>query len=118
MKQASVKEVKDRYKKATPPTLDGNIQDPIARRPSGKRAKVRYGLCGHGYAVFNLDLRFPGAATETSSHFVRGPWRVSHRPFQLPLAYRLEIRACANSLRQPFDVDGDPPGSYDFFGGG
>jgi hypothetical protein len=110
MKQASVRKSKTsvlhRNHAVSLVTLDGNIQDPIARRPSGKRAKVRYGLCGHGYAVFNLDLRFPGAATETSSHFVRGPWRVSHRPFQLPLAYRLEIRACANSLRQPFDVDG------------
>ena len=65
-------------------TLDGNIQNPIARRPAGKRAKVRYGLCRHRYAVFNLDLRFPRAAAETSSHFVKGLGRVSHRPFQLP----------------------------------
>jgi hypothetical protein len=69
---------------------DPNIQDPIARRPSGKRAKVRHRPCRHRYAVFNLDLRFAGAAAETSSHFVQCLGRVSHRPFQLPLEYRLD----------------------------
>jgi hypothetical protein len=43
-------------------TLDGNIQNPITRRPGGKRAKVRHRLCGHRYTVFNLDRRFPWAA--------------------------------------------------------
>jgi hypothetical protein len=43
-------------------TLDGNIQDPIAGWPTGKRAKVRHCPCGHGYTVFNLNRRFPWAA--------------------------------------------------------
>ena len=37
-----------------------NIQDPIARRPSGMRVKVRHGFCHHRYALFNLDLHSPG----------------------------------------------------------
>ena len=78
--------VKDWCRKAIHPydavllvTLDGNIQDPIAARPSGKRAKVRYGLCGHWYAIFNLIRRFPRVAAETSSHFIQGLRRVFHR---------------------------------------
>ena len=43
-------------------TLDGNIQDPIAGWPTGKRAKVRHRPCGHGYTVFDLNRRFPWAA--------------------------------------------------------
>jgi hypothetical protein len=62
--------------------LDGNIQDPIARWPSRKRANFRYGPRRKRYAVFNLDRRFRRAAAETSSHFVWGPGRVSHRPFE------------------------------------
>jgi hypothetical protein len=79
-----------RYHAVSLITLDGNIQDPIAWRPSGKRAKVLHRFCRHRYAVLNLDLRFAGAAAETSSHFVQCLGRVSHRPFQLPLAYRLD----------------------------
>ena len=61
--------------------VHGNIQNPTSRRPRGKRAKVRYGLCPHWYAVFNLDRRLPGAAAETSSHLIQGFRCVFHRPF-------------------------------------
>lgn len=62
--------------------FDGNIQDPISRRPTGKRTKVRHGFCLHRYAFFHLDLRFPKATSDTSSHVVNGLGRVSHRRFR------------------------------------
>jgi len=65
-------------------TVDGNIQDPVARRPSGQRAKFCHGVCGQRYTAFNLDLHFCGAAAETRSHFVQGFGRVSHRRFRFP----------------------------------
>jgi len=43
-------------------TLDGNIQNPIAGRPTGKCAKVRHCFCRHWDTVFNLNRRFPWAA--------------------------------------------------------
>jgi hypothetical protein len=72
-------------------TFGGNIQDPISRWPSGKRTKVRYGLCRHRYAVFHLDLRFPGAAAEASSHVVGCPGGIFHRRFCVPV----KDKACA-----------------------
>jgi len=46
-------------------TVDGNIQDPVAGRPSGQRAKFCHGVCGQRYTAFNLDFHFCGAAAET-----------------------------------------------------
>jgi hypothetical protein len=69
-------------------TVDANIQDPISGRPTGKRTKVRHGLCPHRYAVFHLDPRFPREASNTSPHFLEGLGCVSHRRFGHPLAIK------------------------------
>jgi hypothetical protein len=36
-------------------TVDGNIQDPVAGRPNGMRAKFRHRFCGDRYTAFDLD---------------------------------------------------------------
>jgi hypothetical protein len=47
--------------------VDANIQDPIAGRPNGKRAKFRHRFCGDRYTAFDLDRCFVGAADEMST---------------------------------------------------
>jgi hypothetical protein len=62
-------------------TVDGNIQDPVARRPSGQHAKFCHGVCGQRYTAFNLDLHFcgqPPRPVRTSSRFL-GVYRRQHR---------------------------------------
>ena len=64
--------------------VDANIQDPIAARPNGKRAKFRHRFCGDRYTAFDLDRCFVGAADENLSHIIQGFDCVSHPWLRFP----------------------------------